>query len=53
MLKVEDICQILDVKPSWVYDEVAAKRLRPTRAGRLLRFQPEMLQAWIDAHTAP
>ena len=37
---VEQIAERLNVKPSWVYTAVAARRIPYVKAGKHLRFNP-------------
>lgn len=41
LLTVDDVCALLKVKPSWVYDEVERRRLPSYKLGKMLRFHPD------------
>lgn len=48
LLTVEELCQVLQVEPQWIYHN--AKKLPFTRkVGGLLRFSNNDLQRWIAA----
>jgi excisionase family DNA binding protein len=48
LLTPDDLCALLKVKKSWVYDEVEAGRLEVVRLGKQLRFRPSELARYLD-----
>lgn len=57
LLTPDDVCTLLKVKKSWIYDEVEAGRLDALRLGKQLRFRPSDLARYLDeraktSHTA-
>ena len=49
LLTVDDLVGLLQVKKSWVYDEVEAGRLQCLRLGRQLRFRVVDVEAYLQA----
>jgi len=48
LLTADDLCSLLKVKKSWVYDEVEAGRLKALRLGKQLRFRPSEIARYLD-----
>jgi excisionase family DNA binding protein len=48
LLTPDDVCTLLKVKKSWIYDEVEAGRLDALRLGKQLRFRPSDLARYLD-----
>jgi excisionase family DNA binding protein len=48
LLTPDDVCALLKVKKSWIYDEVEAGRLDALRLGKQLRFRPSDLARYLD-----
>ena len=48
LLTPDDVCTLLKVKKSWIYDEVEAGRLSALRLGKQLRFRPSDLARYLD-----
>lgn len=48
LLSLEDAARHLGVSPSWVRQRVRERDIPYVRLGRLLRFRPEDLEAWLD-----
>jgi excisionase family DNA binding protein len=48
LLLPDDVCTLLKVKKSWLYDEVEAGRLDAIRLGKQLRFRPSDLARYLD-----
>ena len=48
LLTPDDVCALLKVKKSWIYDEVEAGRLDALRLGKQLRFRPSDLACYLD-----
>jgi excisionase family DNA binding protein len=48
LLTPDDLCTLLKVKKSWIYDEVEAGRLEVVRLGKQLRFRPSDLARYLD-----
>lgn len=49
LLTAEDLCEMWQVKKSWVYDEVQAGRLPHVKLGRALRFRQADLDEYVQA----
>jgi excisionase family DNA binding protein len=52
LLTPEEVCELWGVKLSWLYDQVEAGRIRPTRLGRQLRFREIDLAAYLNEREA-
>lgn len=48
LLTADDVCALLQVKKSWLYDAVETGAIIPIRLGRQLRFRPSDIAAYID-----
>jgi len=48
LLTPDDLCALLKVKKSWLYDEVEAGRLEALRLGKQLRFRPSDVARYLD-----
>jgi excisionase family DNA binding protein len=48
---VGEVCGRLSCRRSWLYDEVEAGRFPVVRLGRLLRFRPADVEAYVEART--
>ena len=54
LLTPDDVCTLLKVKKSWLYDEVETGRLYALRLGKQLRFRPSDLARYLeDCSKAP
>ncbi len=54
IIDIEEVCKILRVKKSWVYDRTYRDEIPHYRAGRLLRFDLEkVLEWWADYERGP
>lgn len=49
----DQVCAAWGCRRTWLYDQVEAGRLPFVRLGRQLRFRPDDITAYVDAHTAP
>lgn len=49
LLTVDDLVVLLQVKKSWIYDEVEAGRLQCLRLGRQLRFRVVDVETYLQA----
>ncbi len=49
MLTPEDLCDLLKVRRSWVYDAVEAGTLPAVRLGRQLRFRRHDVVTYVDS----
>lgn len=48
LLKVPDLCELLQCRPSYVYGLVHERKLPFIKLGhRQLRFDPEKIEAWL------
>jgi excisionase family DNA binding protein len=48
LLNVEQVCELLQVKKSWLWGQCRADAFPHIRVGRELRFRPAEIQKWID-----
>jgi excisionase family DNA binding protein len=51
LVTVDQVCELLRVTRSWVYDEVEAGRMPCVRLGRQLRFRASAIEAWLEQHS--
>ena len=49
LLTPDDVCSLLKVKKSWLYDAVENGALEAIRLGKQLRFRPSALIRYVDA----
>jgi excisionase family DNA binding protein len=47
LLTADDVCALLKVKKSWLYDTVEAGLIEVVRLGKQLRFQPSAISAYL------
>ena len=47
LLTADDVCALLQVKKSWLYDAVERGAITSIRLGRQLRFRPGDIAAYI------
>jgi len=52
LLRVQDVCRLLDVGRSTVYELIARGELPVIRIGRLVRVPRPALEEWIVTNTA-
>lgn len=50
LLTPDDVCALLNVKKSWLYDTVEAGTIEAVRLGKQLRFRPSALFRYIEEH---
>ena len=48
LLTPDDVCALLKVKKSWLYDAVENGALEAIRLGKQLRFRPSALTRYLD-----
>jgi excisionase family DNA binding protein len=48
LLTPDDVCTLLKVKKSWLYDAVENGALEAIRLGKQLRFRPSALIRYLD-----
>jgi excisionase family DNA binding protein len=48
LLTPDDVCALLKVKKSWLYDAVECGALEAIRLGKQLRFRPSALIRYVD-----
>ena len=48
LLTPDDVCALLKVKKSWLYDAVESGALEAIRLGKQLRFRPSALVRYLD-----
>ena len=48
LLTPDDVCALLKVKKSWLYDAVESGALQAVRLGKQLRFRPSALAHYLD-----
>lgn len=49
LLTADDVCGLLKVKKSWLYDTVEAGTIEVIRLGKQLRFRPSAIAAYLAA----
>lgn len=47
LLTPDEVCALLKVKKSWLYDTVEAGAIEAIRLGKQLRFQPAAISAYL------
>jgi excisionase family DNA binding protein len=47
LLTADDVCELLKVKKSWLYDTVEAGTIAVIRLGKQLRFQPSAISDYL------
>jgi excisionase family DNA binding protein len=47
LLTPDDVCTLLKVKKSWLYDTVEAGEIEVIRLGKQLRLQPSAISAYL------
>lgn len=52
LLTPDDVCALLKVKKSWLYDAVENGVLEAIRLGKQLRFRPSALIRYLDEHVS-
>jgi excisionase family DNA binding protein len=50
LLTPDDVCALLKVRKSWLYDTVEAGAIEAVRLGKQLRFRPSALFHYIEEH---
>jgi excisionase family DNA binding protein len=50
LLTPDDVCALLKVKKSWLYDTVEAGAIEVIRLGKQLRFRPSALVRYLEEH---
>jgi len=48
LLTPDDVCALLKVRKSWLYDAVESGALEAIRLGKQLRFRPSALVRYLD-----
>jgi excisionase family DNA binding protein len=48
LLTPDDVCNLLKVKKSWLYDAIENGDLEAIRLGKQLRFRPSALSRYLD-----
>lgn len=48
LLTPDDVCALLKVKKSWLYDAVEDGAIQAIRLGKQLRFRPSALSHYLD-----
>jgi excisionase family DNA binding protein len=51
LLTPDDVCTLLKVRKSWLYDTVESGALEAVRLGKQLRFRPSAVARYLDAST--
>ena len=50
LLTPDDVCALLKVKKSWLYDTVEAGAIEVIRLGKQLRFRPSAVIRYLEGH---
>lgn len=48
LLTPQQVCELMQVKLDWIYDNCAAGNIPHVRLGRTIRFRPADLRAYLD-----
>ena len=51
LLNVKEVAEILGLEISTIYDWVYRRKIDYVKVGRLLKFNPEVVQKFIETHT--
>ncbi len=51
LLTPQQVCEMLQIKPPRIYEMVKDRRLKAVKVGRLLRFRPQDVEAFIERST--
>jgi excisionase family DNA binding protein len=49
-MTAQQVAELLEVDPSWVYAETRAGRFPHVRLGRYRRFRMSAVERWIEDH---
>lgn len=52
LLTPDDVCALLKVKKSWLYDAVETGAVEAIRLGKQLRFRPSALIHYLEEHAS-
>jgi excisionase family DNA binding protein len=52
LLTPDDVCALLKVKKSWLYDAVENGAIEAIRLGKQLRFRPSALISYLEEHAS-
>lgn len=52
LLTPDEVCALLKVKKSWLYDTVESGALEAIRLGKQLRFRPSAVARYLDGATS-
>ena len=52
LLTPDEVCTLLKIKKSWLYDAVESGALEAVRLGKQLRFRPSALARFLDASSS-
>ena len=52
LLTPDDVCALLKVKKSWLYDAVEDGAVEAIRLGKQLRFRPSALIRYLEEHAS-
>jgi excisionase family DNA binding protein len=50
LMTAQQVAELLEVDPSWVYQETRAGRFPHVRLGRYRRFRTSAVERWIEDH---
>jgi len=51
LVNIQAVADALGVKPSTVYGMVSRREIPFTKVGRLTKFDPASIDAWLEHHT--
>ena len=51
LLTPDDVCALLKVRKSWLYDLVESGALEAVRLGKQLRFRPSVVARYLEVRT--
>lgn len=53
IMDVSDLCDLLKVKPDWVYKQIQFKAIPHFHAGKFPRFKRKEIDSWIQEQSMP
>ena len=53
LLTMDDLCELLRVKKSYIYSLTFQKRIPHVKIGRHVRFRRSEIEAWLEILTEP
>ena len=51
LIDIQTAAKALDIEPSTLYNKVSRREIPFVKVGRLTKFDPDAIDAWIKQHT--